>query len=246
MKGGTFECSHFISVHILHAIEVYFFFSCPICNPTNGFSSSPSPPAVPSRPPRVQPPLACLPVHVAALPGCDVARRLRRGSRVRPTARRPPLSPGSEGRDMPAVATCPAATPTAAPAPPAAAAAPSPEALGTCGPAPQGGALAPRQARRGGQRAVPEGGSERGLDEHGGIGRTLSLPWARGKPAHFSRVCCSTALRAAAAGSLARSGSGALMCGYMLCRVLVSLCAPKGGGDAASPCVAVCFSSRRL
>lgn len=76
------------------------------------------------------PPLACLPVHVAALPGRDVARRLRRGSRVRPAARRPALSPGSEGRDMPAVATCPAATPTAAPAPPAAAAAPSPEALG--------------------------------------------------------------------------------------------------------------------
>lgn len=113
----------------------------------------------------VQPPLACLPIHVAALPGCDVARRLRRGSRVRPAARRPPLSPGSEGRDMPAVATCPAATPTAAPAPPAAAAAPNPEALGTCGPAPAGGALAPRPARRG---ALRERGWQRGWQRGSG------------------------------------------------------------------------------
>lgn len=116
---------------------------------------------------RVQPPLACLPVHVAALPGCDVARRLRRGSRVRPAARRPPLSPGSEGRDMPAVATCPAATPTAAPAPPAAAAAPSPEALGTCGLVPQGGALAPRQARRG---ALPARRARAANCARGGLG----------------------------------------------------------------------------
>lgn len=136
----------------------YFFFPCQICNLTNGFSSSPLLPPPLSRPvpyPRVQPPFACLPVHVAALPGCDVARRLRRGSRVRPAARRPALSPGTEGRDMPAAAACPAPAP-ASPAPSAPAAAPSPEALGTWdgAPRPPGGAAARRGRGSWGRSAV--------------------------------------------------------------------------------------------
>lgn len=73
------------------------------------------------------PPCARLAGRLAALPGCDGPRALRRGSRLRPAARRPPVSPGTEGRDMPAAAAPPAPAP---PAPAAAATAPSPEALG--------------------------------------------------------------------------------------------------------------------
>lgn len=166
---------------------------------------------------------------------------------MRPAAQRPALSPGSEGRDMPAVATCPAATPTAAPAPPAAAAAPSPEALGTCGPRPHGGALAPRPARRGALpvraagTSVPEGDSERGIgegrSEQGGSGGPEPSSGSGGS--RGSSVRCSTALRVAAAGgSPARSEPGSADV-----RLNALWSAPKGGGDAASPCLAVCVSA---
>lgn len=229
-----------------------------------------SPPLSRPRLPPPQPLFACPPVPLAALPGCDVSRRLRRGSRVRPAARRPPLSPGTEGRDMPAAAACPA-PPPAPPAPPAPAAAPSPEALGTWhgAPRPPGGAAAPRRGRGSGVggvggRSPVRCGSLRGANRaRGGRGGSVMLAViSRGgwrKPKRL-RVCghlglfIPTAFRAppgAAAGVGARgpqrpaAGSTvAARSGSMVSQVLIPSSAPTGGDGTASPCLGGRFGSR--
>lgn len=179
--GETFESGHSESLPValfrfachvrLHFI-FYFFFPPLKSSPTDGFSPLLS---LPPFPHCLQPPCARLAGRLAALPGCDGPRALRRGSRLRPAARRPPVSPGTEGRDMPAAAAPPAPAP---PAPAAAATAPSPEALGTWDGAArpgEGAIVPPRPGAVGARRGSAGSGA-------------LSAPGAGGREVWGTRV----------------------------------------------------------